>query len=233
MKLTLHPEEAPQENPFQKEEVHFKDLDRKKKLSFIWDYYKWPIIVVIGLVITLAISLPQLIENSKEIVLYSAFVNTQLSDTNEIHPLLQEFAEEKEIDLDGKRMMLDCSMIINHENPSNFSMECSQKLTAMFSAKKLDVVVADKETYENYEVFGVYEDLEKLMDEEFIEKYKDKLVYSSTNDSNEKHAYAIEVTDSKVLQEYKAYLVPAYFSIAVNAQHPENAVEFLEYLMEE
>lgn len=233
MKLTLHPEETPQENPFQKEEVHFKDLDRKKKLSYIWDYYKWPIIVVIGLLVTLAISLPQLIENSKEIVLYSAFVNTQLSDTDETHPLLQEFAEEKDIDIENKRMMLDCSMTINYENPSEFSMECSQKLTAMFSAKQLDVIVADKETYENYEVLGVYEDLEQLVDEEFIEKYKDKLVYGSTNDSDEQHAYAIEVTDSPVLQEYGAYIVPAYFSVAVNAEHPENAVEFLEYLMGE
>lgn len=232
MKIMLHPEETPQESPFQKEKVTFKDLDRKKKLEYIWDYYKWPIIFIAVAALVIGVSLPQLIENRKEIVLYTAFVNTQLSDSDETPALLTNYAEQKNIDIEGKRMMLDCSMTINHENPTDFSMQCTQKLAAMFSANQLDVVVEDIDTLESYTEYGVYVDLEQVMSPEFIEKYKDKLLYKKGQDGEEA-AYAIDVSESPVLVEEGAYIIPAYASIAVNSEHPENAIAFIEYLMGE
>lgn len=232
MKIMLHPEETPSESPFQKEKVTFKDLDRKKKLEYIWDYYKWPIIIIVVAALVIGVSLPQLIENRKEIVLYAAFVNTQLSDSDETPALLTNYAEQKEIDIEGKRMMLDCSMTINHQNPTDFTMQCTQKLAAMFSANQLDVIVEDIDTLESYTEFGVYVDLEDTMSPEFINKYKDKLVYKKGQDGEEA-AYAIDVSESPVLLEEGAYIIPAYASIAVNSEHPENAVKFIEYLMGE
>ncbi len=234
MRLTLKPENQDEQlqKVFQKETVTFKELSFQKKLEYIWDYYKWKIISVVALIIVLCTVIPSVIENNKEAALYAAFINTQMTDEKDPQ-ILTDYAEQKQIDMDNKRMELDCSMIIKHKNPDRISMYSSQKLLAMFASDTLDVVVSDQDTCVKYAAMGVYADLEEILDKDFLEKHKDLLVYTDGQGEAGSHAYGIDVTDSPILKEEKAFLVPAVCSICVDASQPENSIKFLEYLLGE
>lgn len=234
MKLTLEPEiqEKSRLQKLQEEKVVFKDLSLKKKLEYIWDYHKWKIIITLVVVSVLGSAIPAMIENNKEVALYAAFINTQLTDTND-HPLMVDYVETKDIDVEGKRTILDCSMIINHKNPNQYSMTSSQKMMAMFGADTMDVVVQDIDTCKQYAALGGYRDLENVLSPELLEKYKDKLLYTDGLEDAGSHAYGIDVSESPVLKEQGAYIIPAYFSICVNTTQEENAIAFLEYLLGE
>ncbi len=232
MRLTLEPEIKDDElkNVIQKEKVTFRDLSGKKKLEYIWDYYKWKIIGLIAVIVVVATVVPTIIENNKEVALYAAFVNTQLSDQDEPE-LMDEFIKAKQIDIKNKRTVMDCSMMINYSTPDQMSMMSSQKLLAMFGAKRLDVVLQDTKTYTQYAAMDAYGDLEQILDEAHLEKYRDLLVYTDGKGDAGRHAYGIDVSESPVLVREKAYIVPAVFSICVSTQQTDNAIRFLEYLM--
>lgn len=234
MRLTREPDqqESRLQQLIQGKKPTFKDLTFKKKLEYIWDYHKWKIIIAAVVISIAASAVPSLIENSKEVALYAAFINTQLADQDD-SPLLADFAEKKGIEMEHKRMRLDCSMIINYKNPDQFSMLSSQKLAAMFASNTPDVIVQDNDTYTRYAAMGVYADLEDVLGKEFLEKHKDLLVYADGQGDAGKHAYGIDISDSPILTEQKAYLVPAVYSICINANQKENSVKFLEYLMGE
>lgn len=234
MRITLEPN-TPEKSTLQQlqeEHVSFKDISFKKKLEYIWDYHKWKILITLAIVSVLCSAIPAMIENHKEVALYAAFINTQLTDTSN-HPLMMDFIEAKDIDMEGKRTVLDCSMIINHNNPDQYSMTSSQKMMAMFGADTMDVVVQDIDTCQQYAALGGYMDLEEVLSAELLAKHKDKLLYTDGSENAGSHAYGIDVSESPVLKEQEAYIIPAYFSICVNTSQQENAVKFLEYLLGE
>ena len=60
------------------EQKNFKDLTFSQKLSYIWDYYKWWFLGAAIVITLLVVTVPGIIENSKEEVLYSVFLNSNI-----------------------------------------------------------------------------------------------------------------------------------------------------------
>lgn len=232
MRLTLHDEteDLRLQQAFQKETVTFRELSLSKKLEYIYDYYRWKILVAIAIVATVIIGARLVIENNKEVVLYANFVNTQLVD-QEHTDLMDNFVNEKQIDMKNKRIVLNCSLKINHSSADLMSMNSAQSMMAMFGTNEMDVVVQDEKTYANYASLGGYVDLEELLSEEQLARYRDLLVYTEGPEGEGRHAYGINVTDSPRLREEGAYIVDAIFTICRNASQTEHALQFLDYLM--
>lgn len=210
----------------------FKELDFQGKLNFIWDYYKWWILGFIIFVTIAVYTIPGVIENHKEPVLYTAFLNTQITnqDTTDI---MDDFVKEAKIPMDGKRIVLDTSLIINRDRADEFSMQCNQKLLALFSANTLDVLLCDDENFQFYAANGCFQSLEAILPKETFEKYKPYMLTCDTDKSEKTIYYGISVKTSKVLSDEHAYIVDPIFTICTNAKQPENAIKFLEFLMKE
>lgn len=223
----------PDETIFQKEKpLKFHELSFRQKLSYIWDYYKWWFVFGI-IVVTIGVyTIPSMIENHKEPVLYAAFVNTQIKN-QESTTIMDDFVKKEKIDMKGKRIVLDTSLIINRDRADQFSMQCNQKVLALFSAKTLDVMINDEENYQFYAEQGAFQSLEEILPKELFEKYKPYMLTCNSKDSDQTIYYGINIQTSKVLADEGAYIVEPIFSICTGASQPENAVKFLEYLMEE
>ena len=115
------------------EQKKFKDLTFSQKLSYIWDYYKWWFLGAAIVITLLVVTVPGIIENSKEEVLYSVFLNSNIQG-QESTTIMDDYTKAAGIDMDNKRITLDCSIYIDRENSTTASMQSSQKLTALFSA---------------------------------------------------------------------------------------------------
>lgn len=217
----------------------FKELNGKQKAVYIWDYYKWWFVFGLVFILIASVTIPSVIENRKEVVLYATFINTQIVD-QESTTIMDDFVKAKDIDMDGRRIVLDASLTINRNRADQLSMQCNQKLLALFSSNTLDVILSDDENFQFYAQQGAFQSLEDVLPAELFEKYKPYMLTCNAKDSDETIYYGINVRTSKVLYEEGAYtnatgkyIVEPIFSICTKAKQPENAVKFLEFLMEE
>lgn len=233
MRITNEPEHAQKGAVFQQETPKtFRQLDFSGKTHYIWDYYKWWFIFGFVFLLIAAVTIPSLIENHKESALYAVFVNTQILD-QESTTLMDDFVEYADIDMDGKRITLDTSLIINRNRPDQLSMQSNQKLLALFSSKTPDVVVCDDENFQFYAEQGAFKSLEEVLPADLFEKYKPYMLTCNSKDSDQTIYYGIDIKSSPVLTKEKAYIVDPIFTICINASQPDHAIQFLEFLMVE
>lgn len=233
MRITREKENITEKIPaFQAEKRKtFKELEPKQKISFIWDYYKWWIIGGALLLFIAANTIPAVIENSKEVALYAVFINTEIADPDSTD-IIDDFIREQDIDIENKRTVLDTSLIINRNRGDQFSMQCNQKMLALFASNEPDILLCDVDNYDFYAENGCFASLEDILPKELFDRLKPYMLTCSSSD-NQTIYYGINVKTSKVLAEEKAYKTEPVFSICSKVNQPENAIKFLEYLMEE
>lgn len=235
MRITNEPNTAAgkEESPFQREKPKtFRELTLRQKITYVWDYHRWPILITALILVISAISLPQFIENHKEAALYAVFVNTQIVDQDST-TLMDDFIKEENIDMDDKRIVLDTSLIINRDRGDTTSMQCNQKLLALFASDTPDVLLCDEENFQFYADAHCFRNLKDVLPADLFEKYKPYMLTCDTDNSDEPVYYGVSVKTSKVLADEKAYIIDPIFTISKTATQTENAVKFLEFLLKE
>lgn len=232
MRITRDPvgESPKMQRAFQKETMRFRDLTFKKKLEYIWDYYKWYFVFAACFITIAVITVPTIIYNQKEVALYAVFLNSNIPSQDET-TLMDDYVENKQIEMDNKRLVLDTSMHINRANPSEVASHSSQKMLALFASKSMDVVIEDEENVKFYAKENTYVDLRDVITEEQLSRYEPLFYTAKSGDEGETGVFAVNVTDSPVLQSDNVFDDPVYFSITVHSQQVDNALRFLDYLM--
>ena len=215
------------EKAFQNEKTAFKELSFKKKLEYIWDYYKIMIITICGVILLAIVVVPQIIENMKPTKLYVTMINTEWTD-DDMEPLFEEFSNEYDIDREEYKLVSDTSTIINHNKPDQNSVDSAQKIAALIGNKTMDVFVSDLVTHDTYSDKGSFYDLRKILDEEFIEQYKDILYYTEIENEDgtkESIPYGIYINSLETFSD--AYTVDAVAGIILNTENLESAKNFI------
>lgn len=214
---------------FQAETVTFKELDTKQKREYIWDYYKWPIIVTLCVIALAIVVVPQILDNLKPTKLYLTMVNCEWSG-DKGSQLLNDYAKAYDIDTEEYKLTADTSTVIIRDSIDNYSMESAQKLVALIANNTIDTFVSDMDNHMAYSDSGTFFDLRDILDAEFIELYADKLVYTVDSDTGEEIPYGIYVEDLKAFQD--AYLEEAVLGVILNSENVESAVDFIYYVFE-
>lgn len=212
---------------FQAETVTFKDLDFKQKKSYIWDYYKWHILAVAAVILMAIVIVPQVMESMKPTKLYLAMINCEWTGDKGTE-LLNEYATAYDIDTNEYKLTADTSTVIVRDSVDSYSMESAQKLVALIGNNTIDVFVSDQSNHDAYSGQGVYYDLREILDTEFIETYKDRLVYTTDAETGEEIPYGIYVED---LEKFKdAYLKEAILGVILNSENADAAKDFIYFV---
>lgn len=229
MRISLNEEKFEHTN-LTDDQKTYKDLSFKEKLCYIWDYYKWRIIAVVACIVTLIITVPGIIENSKEVQLYALFLNSNIKG-QEYTSIMDDFVDAANIDMDNKKITLDSSLYIDREAPSSAGMQSSQKLTALFASKTPDVVLSDENNYEFCCSQGAYMDLQEFLPSDMYEKYSDKLIMTENPETGEMTAYGLLLTDNEILQKEEAFKFDPIISVCVTSDKQDNSLKFIQYLL--
>lgn len=231
MKISLN-EEKQENSPILEKQHKFKDLSLPDKAGYIWDYYKWYIIGAALAITLLVVTIPNIIENSKDCVLYSVFLNTNIKG-QEYTSLMDDYTDSAQIDMKNKRITLDCSLYIDRKNPSSAAMQSSQKLTALFASKTIDVVVSDKSNFEFCSSQGAYKDLKEILPQDLCEKYKDYFIEAENPETGEMTAYGLSLINSEILNTEEAFEFEPILSVCLSTDKQDNAIKFIKYLLGE
>ena len=207
-----------------------KNLPLSKRLEYYWGYYKYHFIIILLLALLLGNVLHDIL-TSKETVLSIAYINAFPNIEDEL--FIEDFEKYLNLNTKKQEVLLDSGYYISNDAASPQAATYHQKLSTRCMAGLLDVVVADETNFISYGNQGFFTDLRLILSSEQLEYYKDNLLYTKINISENQEAVpiGINVTDFPKVTSTASYpSSKAYLGIIAGSTHHETAVSYLTFL---
>ena len=222
----------------------------RKKIQYIWDYYKFPLVVLCIFLYVIGYFLYGHFTR-KDTILYTALVNVSASEsltrqlsTNFI-PYIKEDSSKKELQLYTGLYLTDDENNPNHE----YTYASRMKILSSIDGEQLDVVLMNKESFDAFSQNGYLYNLEELLSNEYpalYEKWKPYLVTNtiilednSTDvqlDSSisyqavtEEAPTGLAISQTGLLHD-AGFSDTVYLGIVANTPRADTAVHYIQYL---
>lgn len=210
-----------------------KELSFKKRIEYIWEYYKvWIIATFISLILIIGIITTIVGNSSKDSILYAVFLNSQMVEEDQTI-LNKDFIKYAGFEDSGAHLTLDTSLTINRETNDMFSLNAHQKLITLLAAQSIDTIVSDEDNFLVLADGGGYISLDEVLSPEFMEEHQASFYYTKSNKDSQKRPYGIYLNSSQPLKKDGFYLdnERPIFGIPLNTENTKTAVLFLEFLL--
>lgn len=225
----------------------------KQKIEHILTYFWLPIVLVLALVIALGSYIYHL-ATAKDVALSVTCINAY-NNEEATGVLLPEFAEKAEIDLNEYDVYISADLVLNSANPGD-DYYTAQVIAAQISAQSIDVLVADLNTAVGYFYQDVYYDLNQLLTPQQKTQYAENFLYVDMAvvrmflDTEVESVQFPDPTKPEEMEEpvpvalllsgnsdFAAQYYPhkhntVAIGIIVNSKNLENALSFLDYIMQ-
>lgn len=201
------------------------DLHGKKKLQYIWDYYKLPL-TVICVVLYTAIYISYRHFTDKDPVLYAALVNVDAGETL-TEQLSDDFLPAAGMDTSRNTVCLYSNLYLTDDRASDYyeyAYTSQIKILAAIDGERLDVVLMDREAFDSFARDGYLCDMERLLSEKAPAFYEDAKPFIAENTP-----MALELTQAGLLKQAR-FDAPVYVGIVANSPRADVALEYLKYL---
>lgn len=205
----------------------FKTLSGKAKVGYIWDYYKWHIIIVIA-VAAFLLSIIYHYATYREPLLNVIMINCNDSMTADDGGF-DEFLTAYGYDSARQPVSLNASL---HFSDGEYSLSYNdyQVLTMLIAAGGQDLFFGTGEVYLDYASEGALLDLSEVLSPELLETYADNLLYVTDAESGISYPCAVALTDNAWLKKNN-YYDTCYFGIFYQSQNLDASVQFAEFLL--
>lgn len=221
-----------------------KEMTPKERISYIWDYYKWVIIlaVIAGVVI---ISIVRSAMAKKEEVAYVLMVNADtMSVAWDPAELFTDFLSEN--GYDPKHQEVTVNTGIHYLDGSSMSdVYGMQALTTVLGSGTADVCLMGEELFTQEASLGAFIPVQYYLSEEELEALSDRIVWvesdpditSIAEDGEDPapgnlYARGIRLTENDVIGESGLYPGESpVIGIAASSERPELAAALVHYLM--
>lgn len=203
--------------------------DRNSKITFLWDYYKIPILAVLSVLFILLIAL---VNNAgrKEVSMYVVLLNND-SVVAECDPsVFDRVLEQAGYDVTKKQANVNVSYSLGNEKNESADIETLQVLTALFTVSDLDLYVAPKEYFDHFAVEDGFADLSALIDTSLLDKNQEDLYYCHTSSGKDVLA-GIVLHEGSLIHEAGYYHDDVIIGAVGQGEHLEEAVAFIRELM--
>ena len=207
----------------------WKSLSSQQKRQFVWDYYKIHIIVGLCLVIGLAWFIHEK-ATYREPIINALLLNT-VNVPQDANTGFQTFLEQQGYDVFPGAVAVNSNLYIDFENdPVGTSYSHYQALYSIVYTGQQDLLFGTGAIFQECMDSGALLDLSQVFPQEFLEKHKDKLLYTKELGAAEEYPCAIVLKDHPWLKE-TGYYYQCSVGVLENCDQSELAVAFLEYLL--
>jgi len=161
-------------NEIKNEKKKLSRMTFGQKAEYIFEYYKFPIIVALVAII-LVVSILKTLINNKPLGFYAMFLNGSGQEISiGADELEKRFAEYAEIDGGKEKVVIDTTASFNPNVNSQFTMAQNAKITALFASHDLDAMIIDPGVFTYYALNGAFEDLRKVLSEEEFRRFEEE-----------------------------------------------------------
>lgn len=217
------------------EKEKWSEMDSAQRKQYFVDYYLFKTVAGI-LAIGIAIFLIwHFLGPKEEAVLYVAVVDESL-DVERLEDMEQDLNELLGADGKRKQVIIDDSFYTKKD--------ALTRMEVYLHSHQIDVVIADRDTYEEYAGYGFFQNMESVLGEgkdPYQDLYMMAAGYKDTDEISfedeetgrgQEEPYGIDISKSDRFSEMTSYMEQPVFAIAEGAANPESAIRFLEYLMQ-
>ena len=187
----------------------------QEKAGYFFDYYKWPVIVVLVIAIWIGAMLWQK-ATAPDICLTGVLFNTSdLLDQEKIQDIIDGFSREQELDPDKETILLHTDLTyFEEEGYMQSNYESLQLLSAWVLAGDVDFIIADASMMEQLAANGYLLEID-----------------DPSREWNMVSSYLLDVSSSRTLRSIYGDLCDTLtLGIAVSAQNTERILAMIDYL---
>lgn len=153
-----------------------RDLKGKEKLTYIWDYYKWVLILIVVAVVVV-ITVVRAVMNKKENALYVLAVNADPYVEEEVtDALFTDFLLEQGIDPQKEEVLLNTS-IQYLGGASTTDIYSMQAITTIMGSGSADVVMMPEDLFRETASLGAYVPVQYYLSPEEMEALGDRIIW--------------------------------------------------------
>ena len=223
----------------------FKSLDPKGKLQFLWDYYRWKILVIVFSVITVATFTGMLWEGQKPRRLQVCVV---LNNDGSCESWFRRFTQD--LTSDGKPGKVDINLdqTFDYDNQYYYVQELEVMTTV--SSGRMDFAVCGPDMYSYLLAINACTPLDKALPDTTVASLmeKGKLVFDTANLTQDEQGnvnpadgidgyYAVDLSETVFYDTYnqptdEKEQEPLYAVIISNTEHMEDCERLLDALLE-
>ena len=206
----------------------------KKKIQYIWEYYKLWIIGIVALVLFTGFSVNRYFFHAKDYWFYLLLNNTY-ADVGTGSDFYDGYTEYAGYDLGEKEIVFNNTSYFDYGD-SVTGNTYFESFVAYTETGTLDAITMECDDLVELGESGRLLDLDSQECSEIREKYGDRYLYCRVTDedgSEEMVAVGIDVSDSALMEDYQVYSESAAVGIGAGSQHLDAVLEFLDYLYEE
>ncbi|MCR5507341.1 MAG: hypothetical protein K6F34_01505 [Lachnospiraceae bacterium] len=145
-----------------RETVKLKNMTFRKKVEYIWGYYKIPIILFIAAVIFVVTFIRDWRINKRPVFLSVAVINSDLAYSDNI-PMKSDYITYAGVDTDKYNLDFDTGFLISDDPRDQISLMNSQKLIALFAAGSIDVLIGPDDMIGSYGAQGALTDISLIL----------------------------------------------------------------------
>lgn len=209
----------------------FKELSKKAKLQYIWDYYKIHIFVTV-VVLIFIISMIVHFVTFKEPVLTINLINCSVeSEPADLEDYFHTFLKTEGYNTAEEKVDYSSNLYLDMDNPSAYAQDL-MSLDVMVASQSSNVIIADSKTFEGLAQRTYFIDVSSYLDDDMMEQYKDDLIYTTDSETNETYPAGIHIKDADnsfcaATKAYDDYVVGLCYS----KDHSDAQTAFIDYLL--
>lgn len=208
--------------------TNLKELSGKARIEYIWDYYKWHILVAI-ITVTVCVSLIHHFVTYRDPILNVIMFNcTDALNTNAA--AYDDFLTAYGYDPKESPVGLTSNLQIT-ETENGIPYGDAEVLSVIIAAGGQDLFFGNGQTYLDYANAGALLDLSTVLSDDLLARYADQLLYVTDEEHTAPYPCAIELTDNEWLKEHY-YSDSCYFGILCQVEHLDTAKQFAEFLLD-
>ena len=213
-----------------KDKEQFEKLpDKKSRITFIWDYYKVPIIAAFTLLCFLAVIISTNLKRS-DVSVYAVLINSDSLIAECDDTVFDELFKETDLDLKGRHADINDRFFLGMKDNDSEDAETLQVLSAMFSLDEIDIYVADREHFDLFCKEGAFEDLGSIIPEE-TQKKNENMLYRYEESSGKTTIAGIILKEDSPLHKAGYYHNEVILGMAVNCGHKTETSALIELLI--
>lgn len=242
---------------FREEREAMKNGTPKEKLNYFWCYYKWHVIITVA-VIAFVASFAYEALTRKETAMYALFLNS--FSVSEDDTFVNNYMAAAGIDTNEYETLIDSSLYISLDSTDENTYNAIQKVAVYVAAGEIDIIASGQEIFEYYAYLDYVMDLRDVLTEEQLKTYEPYLYYvdrkvieakAEASDNLQEYTepypdgtkpeemedpipvgITLDIATEEFSSNYLFTSSPAVIGFMVNGSHTENAIAFLDYVLD-
>lgn len=204
-------------------------MTKKERLEYLWEYYKAVPIVAVVVIAFLASMISSWLK--PEIVFEGIGVNVDMIEDDD------SYITEDWLQVMGgnakKETARYSSLYIGSFEADTVETElavAAQKVMLMAIAESLDYVLMDRSAVDFYIEKGIFSPLEKVLSQEQLEQFQDKMIYVELED-NTKIPVALDISETSFAKQCSVVGKELFIAFPGNTERAELSDDFFDYLL--